>query len=405
MKLKNESLLQRHEKEFKRILKMNLPKGQSAFLWGARKTGKSHYLRKHFPDSVYYDLLETDLYFRFLKQPHLLREEILALDKKQLLKPIIIDEVQKIPLLLDEVHLLIEKVNASFILCGSSARKLRREGINLLGGRAWRYEFFPLVYPEIPDFDLLRALNFGLIPSHYSSSAAHWKRSAKAYINDYLKEEIKEEGLTRNLRAFAEFLDVASFSNGETLNLSNISRDCGIDSKTVKEYYQILHDTMLGYFLYPYKNRIKREDLVATPKFYFFDVGVVNQLTKRTIQELKGSEAGSAFEHYILMEIMAYRGLKGLDFPIHFWRTRAGLEVDLILGDAEVAIEIKISEQVRKSDLRGLVAFQNDYRPKKALVVSRSPRKRKIKGEGDQEIDILPWRDFLEMLWSGKIIN
>lgn len=154
--------------EYKRYLKMKLPRGQSAFFWGARKTGKSFYLKRHFPNSIYYNLLETDLYFRLLKAPHLLREEVLSLSDDFLHYPIIIDEVQKIPCLLDEVHWLIENSSAYFILCGSSARKLKRQGVNLLGGRAWRYEFFPLVYPEIQEFDLLHALNYGLIPSHYA---------------------------------------------------------------------------------------------------------------------------------------------------------------------------------------------------------------------------------------------
>lgn len=188
------------KQEYVRYLKMGLSKGQTAFLWGARKTGKSFYLKKHFPDSVYYDLLQTDQYFRFLKEPHLLREEVLALDEDRLLYPIIIDEVQKIPPLLDEVHWLIENSKAYFILCGSSARKLKREGVNLLGGRAWRYEFYPLVYPEIKDLDLLHALNCGLIPSHYQ--AVNWRKTVQAYIYDYLEEEIKAEGLVRNLASF-----------------------------------------------------------------------------------------------------------------------------------------------------------------------------------------------------------
>ena len=193
------------EIEYPRYLKMRLPSGQSAFLWGARKTGKSFYLKRHFPDSVCYDLLETDLYFRLLKEPHLFREEVLALSEAALSHPIIVDEIQKIPVLLDEVHWLIENSAAYFILCGSSARKLKNTGVNLLGGRAWRYEFFPLVYPEIEQFDLLQALQRGLIPSHYH--AKNWSKTARSYVNDYLKEEIKAESLVRNLAAFAQFLD------------------------------------------------------------------------------------------------------------------------------------------------------------------------------------------------------
>ncbi len=391
------------ETEYTRHLQMHLPKGQSTFLWGARKTGKSFYLKRHFPNSIYYDLLETDLYFRLLKSPHLLREEILALNEETLSYPIIIDEIQKIPILLDEVHWLIENSSAYFILCGSSARKLKKEGINLLGGRAWRYEFFPLVYPEIKDFNLLHALNYGLIPSHYS--AKHWSKTIKSYVNDYLKEEIKAEGLVRNLRSFAQFLDVAAFSAGETLNYANIARDCSVDSKTIKEYYQILVDTLVGYYLYPYKQKIKREDLVSSPKFYFFDVGIVNQLQKRTLLELKGIEAGNAFENYILMELWAYKSLNECEFDIHFWRTNNGLEVDFILGNAEIAIEVKISKTINNNDIHGLIAFQSEYTPRKAIVVCNIPRSRKLISPNGQTIEIMPWNIFLGMLWQGEILK
>lgn len=390
------------EIEYPRYLKMLLPKGQSTFFWGARKTGKSFYLKRHFPNSILYDLLETDLYFKLLKSPHLLREEILSFSEEALQYPIIINEIQKIPPLLDEVHWLIENSSAYFILCGSSARKLKREGVNLLGGRAWRYEFFPLVFPEIKEFDLLHALNYGLIPSHYS--AKYWNKTVRAYVNDYLKEEIKAEGLVRNLRSFAQFLDIAAFSNGELLNYANLSRDCGVDAKTIKDYYQILVDTLVGYYIYPYKNKIKREDLVATPKFYFFDVGIVNLLKKRVIPELKGIEAGGAFENYILMELWAYRALNEKEFDIHFWRTSSGLEVDFILGDAEVAIEVKISNAVSSKDIHGLISFQKEYKPKAAFVVSTVSRLRKLSLPDGQSIDIMPWRTFLDMLWKGKVI-
>lgn len=388
--------------EYQRYLKMKLPKGQSTFFWGARKTGKSFYLKRHFPQSVYYDLLQTDQYFRFLKEPHLLREEVLALNKEALSYPIIVDEIQKIPPLLDEVHWLIENSNAYFILCGSSARKLKRQGVNLLGGRAWRYEFYPLIYPEITNFDLLRALNYGLIPSHYLAS--NWQKTLQAYIYDYLEEEIKAEGLARNLASFAQFLDVAAFSNGETLNYSNIARDCGIDSKCVKEYYQILTDTLLGYPLLPYSDRWKRENLVATPKFYFFDVGVVTRLLKREIPELKGTDAGRAFEHYLLMELWAYRGLNDKEFDITFWRTNTGLEVDFVLGKGEIAIEVKIGDSVKSADIHGLIAFQKAYQPKRAIVVNTSPRPRKMTLSDGNTIDVIPWNIFLDELWKGNII-
>lgn len=388
--------------KYKRLLVIKLPRRQSAFLWGARKTGKSTYLHSIYPDSVYYDLLQTDLYLRLVKAPYLFREEILALPQKALVVPIIVDEVQKIPSLLDEIHWLIENANAHFILCGSSARKLKNIGTNLLGGRAWKFNFYPLVYPEIPDFDLLHALKTGLIPSHYLST--NIRKSLQAYIQDYLTQEIQGEGLTRNLPAFAHFLDSLMFSHGELTNFANIARDCGIDAKTVKEYYQILIDTLLGYFIYPFSKKFGRESIIATPKFYLFDVGVANFLSKRTINALQGSEAGKAFEHYILMELIAYRGLKDLDFKIEFWRTKTGLEVDFVLDSGKVAIEVKISSNVDKTDLKGLIAFQEECKPRKAIVVCLVPRARKMRLDNGNEIDILPWETFLQHLWDKQII-
>ena len=391
-------------KTFKRYLKLELPQGQSAFLWGARKTGKSYFLKHRFPQCQYYDLLKTEEYWRLLREPQLLRSEILALEPEKLICPIIIDEVQKVPQLLNEVHWLIENSQAYFILCGSSARKLKKDGVNLLGGRAWRYEFYPLVYPEIEEFDLLRALNHGLIPSHYAAS--HWEKTIKSYIHDYLTQEIKAESLTRNLVAFSKFLELAGYSNGEIINFSNIARDCGVDSKTVKEYYQILEDTLLGYFLQPYYRRKKRDHItVKTPKFYLFDVGVVNGLTKRKIAELKGAQAGVMFEHYIFMELMAYRGLNDLDFSIQYWRTQTGHEVDFILGDADVAIEVKINDNVHQSDLHGMLAFHEYAAPKKSIVVCNVPKARKLSVNKHLSIDILPWEVFLNKLWKGEVIS
>lgn len=387
---------------FKRILKLELPARQSAFLWGARKTGKSTYLEEHFPKAVYYDLLKTDVFLQLSKNPHEFREEILALSAEQISQPIIVDEVQKIPQLLDEIHWLIEHSSVNFILCGSSARKLKKEASNLLGGRAWRFEFYPLVYPEIPDFNLLHALNNGLIPSHYIAKDAH--RFLRAYVQDYLTHEIKSEGLVRNLPAFARFLDAISHSHGELTNFANIARDCGVDAKTVREYYQILVDTLLGYFLDPYIKHVGREIITSTPKFYLFDVGLANYLQKKSINKLKGSEAGKSFEHYIFMELIAYRGLKELNFDITYWRTKSGLEVDFILGKGEIAIEVKIAENVALYDLKGLQAFQEEHNPKKAYVVCLAPRARKIKLDDDREINILPWEQFLKMLWHKEII-
>jgi len=234
----------------KRLLQLELPPRQSAFLWGARQTGKSVYLKHHFGTSVYYDLLNSHEIVRLTKNPSLLREEVLDLDKQNLLQPIIIDEIQKVPELLNEVHWLIENTKARFILCGSSARRLRAQSVNLLGGRAWVYHFYPLTYTEIPDFDLLTALQHGLIPKHYLSEHKHISNHLRAYIEIYLTEEIRNEGLVRNLAGFARFLDVAGISNTEMINVTNIASDCGIDRSTVQNYFQILNDTLIGHFVY-----------------------------------------------------------------------------------------------------------------------------------------------------------
>lgn len=385
-----------------RKLSMLLPNGQSAFLWGARKTGKTTFLKANFPDSAWFDLLDTDLFISYSKQPSLLREQILALSPSQLKKPIIIDEAQKVPLLFDEVHRLIEEKGLSFIVCGSSARKLKRGQANLLGGRAWRYEMFPLSFSEIGDFDLLAALQKGCIPSHYLSPDP--RRSLQSYVNDYLKEEIQEESLTRNLPAFTRFLDAVGYSNGELINRANIARDCGVDSKTVKEYFQILVDTHIGFYLEPFKRRLSRQTISATPKFYLFDVGVAGQLAKRRLETLGGSEAGHAFEHFIISEIRAYRSYENLDFETFFWRTKTGLEVDLVLKNREtiVPIEIKIKKRIDKNDLKGLRAFQDEFSIPDGYLICQEKSARKVElGEG-MYATILPWRDFLNQLWENS---
>jgi predicted AAA+ superfamily ATPase len=388
---------------FKRTLNMRLPEGQSAFLWGARQTGKSSYLASHFPNSITYDLLDTYQLMRLTKSPWLLREEINALDKASLAYPIIIDEVQKVPALLNEVHWLIEHLSVQFILCGSSARKLKMDATNLLGGRAWKYHFFPLVFAEIPDFDLLRALQHGLVPKHYLADPVFINEYLEAYVDIYLTDEIRNEGLVRNLAGFARFLDVAGLSNGEMVNHSNVARDCGVDRATVSGFYQILIDTLLGYYIYPYNKKIKRDLITSVPKFYLFDVGVANYLARRRVLELKGDAAGISFEHLILTELIAYLSFHRKREKISYWRTKTGHEVDFIIGDANVAIEVKISQQVHLQDIKGLIAFYEEHPNTTALVVSQDARKRKIELENGKSITIIPWRAFLTDLWAGNI--
>jgi len=381
-----------------RMLKIDLPPRQSAFLWGPRKTGKSTFLKTTFPQSLVYDFLRTDLFVEFSKRPALLREQLLAKSANALQQPIILDEVQKVPQILDEVHWLIENRGLRFILCGSSARKLKRGQSNLLGGRAWRYEMFPLVTPELNEVNLLRALNHGMIPAHYLQD--DYKKTLQAYVQDYLKEEVFNEGLTRNLPAFSRFFEAMGYSHGELINYSNIARDCGVDSKTVKEYYQILVDTLLGRFVLPFKPRQARQVIGKAPKFYLFDVGVAGAIAKRRLSQEKGEAFGKALEHFILMEIAAYNSLKEMDFAIDFWRTKSGFEVDFVLGGGEVAIEIKGTSRVDGADLRALKAFAEEFSPRQAVVVCNEKAARVV-----EKIKILPWRVFLRDLWAGKIIR
>ncbi|TRZ96010.1 ATP-binding protein [bacterium] len=386
-------------RNIKRILYMKLPDKQSAFLWGARKTGKTTYLKDKFPGSLVYDFLKTDLFFEISKEPSRLRERLLAQDSSALKKPIILDEVQKIPQVLNEVHWLIENKGLRFVLCGSSPRKLKRGHVNLLGGRAWRYELFPLVSREIGSVNLLRALNHGLIPLHYLQNDEECRKSLEAYVQDYLREEVFAEGLTRNVPAFSRFFDAFGYSHGELTNYCNIARECGVDSKTVKEYYQILVDTLLAVRIEPFKKRQSRQVITKASKYYMFDVGVAGYLTKRHLLEPRGAEFGKAFEHFLLMEIIAYRSYAGRDFTINFWRTKSGIEVDFVLGAGEISVEIKGSGYIDKKDMNGLEAFSREYSPKRSILVCNENEKR-LRGE----IEILPWKIFLRQLWDGKVL-
>ena len=389
---------------YNRLLNITLPEKQSAFLWGARQTGKSTYLKKHFPEAVIYDLLNANLYQAWMQAPWLLRQEILGQysDKPGLL--FIIDEIQKIPQLLDEVHWLIENTHHQFILCGSSARKLKRTGVNLLGGRAWGLSFYPLTSQEIPGFDLLRALNHGLIPKHYDSDEKHLLEHVNAYTNLYLTEEIMREALVRDIPAFSRFIDALKFCNGELINYSNVARDCGINSKTVKEYFQIAVDTLVGYLLEPYKKNVKREVLLAKPKFYFFDVGIITALKGQKISALAGREVGKAFEHFILMELIAYNGLISRSHAFYYWRTKSGLEVDFIIGEAEVAIEVKLNKLIQPKDVKGIFHFLEEFPEAKGYAVCQCDRAYLLEYK-DKKVMVLPWNEFLKMLWNKKIIQ
>src|SRR3989338_397835 len=388
--------------KIKRYLNLMLPKPYSTFLWGARKTGKSTYLRQNFPESLYVDLLKTDVFQKYVNRPFLLREEILGVPEETLNKPIILDEVQKIPQLLDEVHWMIENIKSSkFILCGSSIRKLKQSGSNLLGGRAWRTMFMPLCFPELKTLDWKKIMNRGLLPSHYLSFYSH--KLLSSYVIDYLLPEVHLEASLRSSQGFARFLDTLGFCQGELLNYSNIARDCGVDAKTVKIYFEILVEMYIGYFLTPFQKRDSRRTIKETPKFYLMDTGLANHLKKYNFMEFKGVEAGKAFEHYIFLELIAHKYLNDLDHSINFWRTHEGThEVDFVLQNGQIAIECKISTPIERRDLKGLLTFGNEYKAKLHLVTLEQ-RKRLMRLDS-QEVIVWPVEDFLNSLWAGEIL-
>ncbi len=384
----------------KRKLLLPSKPGESFFLWGPRQSGKSMLLAADYPDAIWYDLLKTDIYIRLLEKPSLLREELLFAQSEKKAHFVVVDEIQKIPALLDEVHWLIENTGFVFGLCGSSARKVRRGHANLLGGRAVRYELFGFVSEEIgSDFDLVRMINHGYLPRHYLSASP--ERLVRSYVNDYLKEEIAAEALVRNLPAFANFLAAAALSDTELINYATIARDCGISGPAVKEYFQILIDTMLGRFLEAYRKRPKRR-VIGASKFYFSDVGVVNCLAKRG-KLAKGSELfGKAFENWVFHELCAHRAYSGRDYDLSYWRLASGIEVDFIVGEMNLAIEAKSCARVTADHLQGLREIIKDHpNLKRRIVVSLEDRARKT----EDGIEILPYSVFTQHLWSGTLIK
>ena len=385
---------------YKRITVLDLSKTHTCFLWGPRQTGKSTLLTALFPNAYRYDLLLSDEYRRLMARPQAIREECAArgLTGRTQEAPILIDEVQKVPELLDEVHWLMENRGLRFILCGSSARKLKRGHGNLLGGRAIRYELFPLVSAEVPDFSLERALNRGLVPSHYASDDA--PRMLEAYVGDYLREEIAAEGVTRNIPAFGKFMEIAALSNGEIINFANIARECGVSAPTVRSYFEILEATLVGRFVRPIARRGRRR-IVESPRFYFFDVGVAGALARRG-QIREGSELfGRAFEHFIHMELTAHAAYSALHYAIEYWRTSSGLEVDFILADGALAVEAKATTQVHAGHTRGLQAYADEHHPRRSILVSLEPRPRLL----DNGIEVMPWGEFLAQLWKGALVS
>jgi predicted AAA+ superfamily ATPase len=373
----------------KRLFELNLPSGKSAFLWGPRKVGKTYWVTHNLAGVEIIDLLKTDVFAEYISRPALLRERYQ--DHRGL---VIIDEVQKAPPLLDEVHWLIENRGLSFLLTGSSARKLRRGHANLLGGRAWRRTMTPLSCLEVTGFDLERVMVSGLLPPHYLSPDP--VEDLRAYVADYLKEEVVAEARAQNIPAFREFLRVAAITSSELINYVNIARETGVSHRLVRTYFDILEDTYLGFRIPPWK-KSKTRRMIGTEKFYLFDVGVANYLARRK-PKIGSAEFGKAFEHYVLMELKAYQAYRNPDWPLTFWRTSTGREVDFIFGDKELAIEIKGSSRVHEGDLGGLQALLADGPVRKCCIVCLEKQPRRL----TPQIEVLPWSIFVERLWAGE---
>ena len=379
---------------YSRLLKP--PSHKSFFLFGPRGTGKSWWVRHTFPEAVYVDLLEADLYLPLTANPQRLSQHI----PKSFREWVIIDEVQKIPDLLNEVHRLIEKENLKFILTGSSARKLRRNSANLLAGRALTLFLHPLTAVELKgDFRLKHSLQFGHLPCAYTEP--HPASYLSSYAKTYLQEEIQQEGLTRNVGAFSRFLEAASFSQGSVLNLSEIARECSVERKVVEQYFLILEDLLWGVRLPPFLKRAKRR-VVQHPKFYLFDAGVYRTIRPKGPLDRPEEIDGQSLETLFFQDLRAINDYLELGFNLFYWRTTTGSEVDFILYGERglLAFEVKRTGKVRSEDLRGLHAFLKDYPQAKAYLIYCGEKSLR-----DGPIEILPFNSTLQKLpeiLSGK---
>ncbi len=312
--------------KYPRTLKLNnLLSKKSHFLFGARGTGKSTLIADCLAEPILWDLLDDDIFQRLLRQPKLIGEKIE--NSKQI---IVIDEIQRMPKLLNEVQRLMKVHKNPFLLTGSSVRKLKRGSSNLLGGRAWEAELHPLSFHEITNFDLVKYLNSGGLPHVYLSK--YPKEELKNYINLYIREEVVAEALTRNIEYFINFIDILALANGEELYYQGLSSDSGVPARTIQNYIQVLEDTLLGFQLKPY-TKTKKRKAIARAKFYFFDIGVVNHLAKRGDIALKSELFGKVFEHFIVRELKTYLSYSGKSDDLSYWRSTSQFEVDLIVGN------------------------------------------------------------------------
>ena len=381
---------------FKRSLRLPEAGRETFFLWGPRQTGKTTLLLDAYPEAVWVDLLKAEEFRRYTQNPERLREELVIHGR---VRQVVIDEVQKVPQLLDEVHWLHERRGIRFALCGSSARKVRRGAANLLGGRAIRYELHGLTAAEIGrDFDLERMINHGYLPLIYLAERP--QRLLAAYVADYLREEVAAEGFVRKLPAFSEFLNIAALADTELVNASTIARECGVSSHTVQGYFQILEDTLLGRWLPGYTKRPKRR-VIAAPKFYFADVGVVNHLARRGLIQPGSELYGKAFENWVFHELCAYNACSERLAHLAYWRLASGIEVDFIIDDMRIAIEAKATAKVTADHLRALRQLAQDQPRVGTRVIVCLER---VARKTEDGILVLPAREFCGRLHDGGLL-
>lgn len=371
-----------------------LPEG-TFFLWGPRQSGKTTLIKSRLADAHRIDLLKAKNRMRYQLEPGRLWEEVNALPEGQ---RVVIDEIQKVPELLDEVQSLIQEKGRVFTLCGSSARKIRRSHANLLGGRGQKRELLGFSAGELGAlFSLERMLNHGYLPPYYLHERP--LDLLEGYVDLYLKEEILDEGVSRNLPVFASFLRTAAIGDTEITNFSNIARECGVAASTVRGYYEILVDTLVGDFLPAYTRRAKRR-VVHAPKFYFHDVGVVNYLVRRSKVQPGGESFGKAFENWVFHELSVYKRTRNRALPLHYWRLSNGAEIDFVVGDAEIALEAKGKDRLHGGDLKNLRMFKEEYPTVRHRMVVCLESQRRVTDDG---ILILPYQEFLTTLWGGGL--
>lgn len=359
---------------------------KSCFLLGPRQTGKSTLIKNNLPHVKRYNLLEDSVYRKLSFRPETMQDELTNQDKI-----IVIDEIQKLPALLDQVHVMIEENRVHFLMTGSNTRKLRASGVNLLGGRARQRVLHPFVFCELKkDFNLLKALNIGLLPSIYFSDDP--QEDLNSYIGHYLREEVADEAAAKNIPAFSRFLEVAALCNGQILNYTNVANDSQVPISTVREYFDLLKLTLLGSEL-PAWGESKKRKPIQTSKFFLFDIGITRALQHRSRLKERSPEFGEAFEHFIFHELSTFVDYK--KGTLHFWRSTSGFEVDFILN-GEIAIEAKGKDVIGAHDLKGLVALREENLCKKFIVVCNEKTPRIVDG-----IHILPWKNFLEQIWAS----